>query len=101
MSQMDGIEALTEIKKISPGIPVIIITAYASIETAVEALHKGAHDYFTKPLDVEELKIKVRQSLEFWRLKEENILQKRRIENLFDASQIIGRSPGMKAVLDA
>ncbi len=100
MSQMDGIEALTEIKKISPGIPVIIITAYASIETAVEALHKGAHDYFTKPLDVEELKIKVRQSLEFWRLKEENILQKRRIENLFDASQIIGRSSGMKAVLE-
>jgi two-component system response regulator HydG len=100
MSQMDGIEALREIKKISPGIPVIIITAYASVETAVEALHAGAHDYLSKPLDVEELKIKVGQSLEFWRLKEENILQKRRIENLFDASRIVGRSPLMRQVLE-
>jgi two-component system, NtrC family, response regulator HydG len=100
MNQMDGIDALKEIKKISPGIPVIIITAYASVEKAVEALQAGAHDYLTKPLDVEELQIKTSQSLEFWRLKEENILQKRRIENLFDASRIIGRSPKMKEVME-
>ncbi len=100
MGQMDGIEALKEIKKISPGIPVIIITAYASVETAVEALQAGAHDYLMKPLDIDELKIKVQQSLEFWRLKAENILQKRRIENLFDASQIIGRSQIMKNILE-
>jgi two-component system response regulator HydG len=100
MSNVDGIEALKEIKKISPGIPVIIITAYASVETAVEALQSGAHDYLTKPLDIEELRIKVQQSLEFWRLKEENILQKRRIENLFDASRIVGRSHKMRQVLE-
>ncbi len=100
MSQLDGIEALKQIKKISPGIPVIIITAYASVETAVEALQSGAHDYLTKPLDIDELRIKVQQTLEFWRLKEENILQKRRIENLFDASRIIGRSPKMRQVLE-
>ncbi len=100
MSQLDGIEALKQIKKISPGIPVIIITAYASVETAVEALQSGAHDYLTKPLDIDELKIKVLQTLEFWRLKEENILQKRRIENLFDASRIIGRSQKMRQVLE-
>jgi two-component system response regulator HydG len=100
MGQMDGIEALKEIKKISPGIPVIIITAYASVETAVEALQAGAHDYLMKPLDIDELKIKVQQSLEFWRLKEENILQRRRIENLFDASQIVGRSQKMKEILE-
>ncbi|MFH0821596.1 MAG: sigma-54 dependent transcriptional regulator [Pseudomonadota bacterium] len=100
MSKMDGIEALKEIKKISPGIPVIIITAYASVETAVEALHAGAHDYLTKPLDMDELRIKLRRTLEYWRLKEDNILQKRRIENLFDASRIIGRSSAMKQVLE-
>jgi two-component system response regulator HydG len=100
MSNVDGIEALREIKKISPGIPVIIITAYASVETAIEALQAGAHDYLTKPLDIEELRIKVQQTLEFWRLKEENILQKRRIENLFDASQIVGRSQKMRRVLE-
>jgi two-component system response regulator HydG len=100
MSQMDGIDALREIKKISPGIPVIIITAYASVETAVQALQAGAHDYLTKPLDIDELRFKVQQSLEFWRLKEDNILQKRRIENLFDASRIVGRSQKMKDVLE-
>jgi two-component system, NtrC family, response regulator HydG len=100
MSHVDGIEALKQIKKISPGIPVIIITAYASVETAVEALHAGAHDYLTKPLDIDELRIKVLQTLEFWRLKEENILQKRRIENLFDATRIVGRSLRMKEVLE-
>jgi len=100
MSHVDGIEALKEIKKISPGIPVIIITAYASVETAVQALQAGAHDYLTKPLDIEELRIKVQQTLEFWRLKEDNILQKRRIENLFDASRIVGRSQKMKEVLE-
>jgi two-component system, NtrC family, response regulator HydG len=100
MSHVDGIEALKQIKKISPGIPVIIITAYASVETAVEALHSGAHDYLTKPLDIDELRIKVQQTLEFWRLKEENILQKRRIENLFDATSIVGRSQRMKEVLE-
>lgn len=100
MSKMDGIEALKEIKKISPGIPVIIITAFASVETAVEALQAGAHDYLTKPLDIDELRFKVQQTLEFWRLKEDNILQRRRIENLFDASQIIGRSSKMKEVLE-
>lgn len=100
MSQMDGIEALTEIKKISPGIPVIIITAYASVEDAVKALKAGAHDYLLKPLDIDALRIKVQQTLEFWRLKEDNILQKRRIENLFDASRIIGRSKTMREVLE-
>ncbi len=100
MSHVDGIEALTEIKKISPAIPIIIITAYASVETAVEALRAGAHDYLTKPLDMDELRIKLHQTLEFWRLKEDNILQRRRLENLFDASRIIGRSPAMRAVLE-
>ncbi len=100
MSQMDGIEALKGIKKISPGIPVIIITAYASVETAVQALQAGAHDYLTKPLDMEELRFKVLQTLEFWRLKEDNILQRRRIENLFDKSSIVGRSQKMKDVLE-
>jgi two-component system response regulator HydG len=100
MSQMDGIEALKEIKKISPGIPVIMITAYASWETAVEALRAGAHDYLNKPLELDELRIKIRRCLEFWRLREDNILQKRRLENLFDASRIIGRSPRMTQVLE-
>ena len=100
MSHVDGIEALKEIKNISPGIPVIIITAFASVETAVEALQAGAHDYLTKPLDVDELRIKIRQTLEFWRLKNDNLFHRRRLENLFDTSQIVGKSPCMKEILE-
>ncbi|MBW2409450.1 MAG: response regulator, partial [Deltaproteobacteria bacterium] len=51
MKAVGGIEALKEIKKISPGIPIIIMTAYASVDTAVDALKSGAYDYLTKPLD--------------------------------------------------
>ena len=58
MTNMDGIEALGEIRQISPQIPVLIMTAYASVKTAVEALKAGAFDYLTKPLDIEELKIR-------------------------------------------
>lgn len=59
MSRVSGIEALKKIKELSPGIPIIIMTAYASVSTAVDALKSGAYDYLTKPLDIEELKILV------------------------------------------
>jgi len=56
MVKVSGLEALAEIKAFNPAIPVIIMTAYASVETAVEALKKGAYDYLTKPLDFDELR---------------------------------------------
>ena len=59
MTTMDGIETLSEIRKISPYVPVLMMTAYASVKTAVEALKAGAFEYLTKPLDIEELKILV------------------------------------------
>ena len=62
MSPMDGMEALKRIRQISPGIPVVIMTAYASVGTAVDALRSGAHDYLIKPLDIEELKILVKKN---------------------------------------
>ncbi|MBA4395289.1 MAG: two-component system response regulator, partial [Desulfobacca sp.] len=55
MPHLDGLEALTRIKKIRPDIPIIMMTAYGSIESAVEALKSGAGDYVTKPLDMDEL----------------------------------------------
>src|SRR4030066_1889916 len=59
MLNVSGIEALEQIKIINPEIPIIIMTAYASVETAVSALKKGAYDYLTKPLDFDELKIAI------------------------------------------
>jgi two-component system response regulator HydG len=95
MPEMGGIEALQKIKTISAGIPVIIMTAYTSISTAVEALKSGASDYLTKPLDIEELKILVAKTLRIHQLEAENIVLKERLDDRFDFSSIIGQSPAM------
>jgi two-component system response regulator HydG len=100
MSKVGGIEALKKIKKISPGIPIIIMTAYASVDTAVDALKSGAYDYLTKPLDIEELKILVRKALHHRKLEQENIYLKERLGDRFDFSSIIGRSPAMQDLFE-
>jgi two-component system response regulator HydG len=100
MTTMDGIEALTEIRRISPLVPVLIMTAYASVKTAVEALKAGAFEYLTKPLDIEELKILIEKALELYQLRAENIALKERLGDRFDFAKIIGRSPKMKEVFD-
>jgi two-component system response regulator HydG len=100
MTALDGIETLTEIRKISPFVPVLIMTAYASVKTAVEALKAGAFEYLTKPLDLEELKILVEKALELYHLRTENIALKERLGDRFDFSKIIGRSPKMKEVFE-
>jgi two-component system response regulator HydG len=100
MAGLSGIEALKEIKHLSPGIPVIIMTAYASVDTAVEALKAGAYDYITKPLDIDELKLLVKQALQFHHLEQENLLLKERLNDRFDFSKIIGRSHSMQTVFD-
>ena len=100
MRTMDGIEALGEIRKISPLVPVLIMTAYASVKTAVEALKAGAFEYLTKPLDTDELKILIEKALELYHLRAENIALKERLGDRFDFSKIIGRSPKMKEVFD-
>ncbi|MBM4313748.1 MAG: sigma-54-dependent Fis family transcriptional regulator [Deltaproteobacteria bacterium] len=100
MTHMDGIEALTEIRKISPLVPVLIMTAYASVKTAVEALKAGAFDYMTKPLDIEEVKILIEKALEHYHLRTENLALKERLGDRFDFSRVIGRSVKMKILLD-
>jgi two-component system response regulator HydG len=100
MPEMGGIEALKEIKAISPAIPIIIMTAYASVGTAVEALKAGAYDYLTKPLDIEELKILVAKALRFHQLEQDNIYFKERLNDRFDFSNILGRSPAMKQLFE-
>ena len=72
MVRVSGLEALAEIKKLNPAIPVVIMTAYASVETAVKALKEGAYDYLTKPLDFDELKFTIERAMEHTRLKKEN-----------------------------
>ena len=100
MVRVSGLEALDKIKTYNPAIPVIIMTAYSSVETAVEALKQGAHDYLTKPLDFDKLKITIERAMEHTRLKEENRLLKEILGKHFDRQNIIGRSPAMTQLLE-
>ena len=100
MLNISGIEALEQIKMINPAIPVIIMTAYASVETAVSALKKGAYDYLTKPLDFDELKITIERATEHNRLKKENEYLKSRLGEQFDRQNLIGRSQSMVKLLE-
>ena len=98
MPQLSGIELLKRIKALDPGVPVIMITAYASVDTAVEAMKEGAYDYISKPFNVEELKHLIRNVLEKRRLERENILLKRELESHLGFGDIIGKSPKMKEI---
>ena len=100
MLKVSGIEALEQVKIINPAIPIIIMTAYASVETAVDALKKGAYDYLTKPLDFDELKIAINRATEHNQLKKENEYLKEKLGEKFDSQNMIGRSPLMIRLLE-
>jgi len=100
MIKVSGLQALTEIKAFNPAIPVIMMTAYSSVETAVEALKNGAYDYLTKPLDFDELRIAMERAMDHKLLREENRLLKESLGDHFDRRNIIGRSPAMVKLLE-
>ncbi|MFY9708481.1 MAG: sigma-54 dependent transcriptional regulator, partial [Desulfobacterales bacterium] len=100
MNRVGGVEALKKIKEISPDIPIIMMTAYASVDTAVQAMRSGAYDYLTKPLDIDELMILVAKALRHHQLEQENIFLKEQLGSRFDFSNIIGRSRTMKELLE-
>ncbi|MCU0256430.1 MAG: sigma-54 dependent transcriptional regulator [Vicinamibacterales bacterium] len=98
MPDMSGVDVLRAAKQVDPELSAIVITAFASTETAVEALRLGASDYLTKPFDVDELKLLVRHTLERKLLRQENVLLKRALGEAHQFSNIVGASPRMLAV---
>jgi len=100
MARMGGIEALQGIKDFNPAVPVLIMTAYSSVDTAVEALKKGAYDYLTKPLDFDELKLTLERALDHTRLRSENQELRRRLPEGFELSSIIGKSEAMRKLVE-
>jgi DNA-binding NtrC family response regulator len=97
---MSGIELLKNIKESLPEQIVIIMTAYASLETAVEALRAGAYDYVVKPIIHEEIKQIVKNALRQRALQAENVLLKKQIERQYDFSRIIGESSAMQKIIN-
>ncbi|MFH1974683.1 MAG: sigma-54 dependent transcriptional regulator [Pseudomonadota bacterium] len=100
MLKVSGIEALSDIKSFNPAIPVIIMTAYSSVEAAVDAIKQGAYDYLTKPLDFDKLRLTIERAMEHIHLKAENRLLKENLGISFDMRNIIGRSPAMVKLLE-
>jgi len=98
MPGMDGLEALRRIKQLDEGISVVIMTAYATAETAVQALKEGAYDYIIKPFKVDELRHLLQKALEERRLRGENLRLRREIELRYHFGNLIGKSPKMQEV---
>ena len=100
MPGMDGIELQKKIREAKPDATVIIMTAYASVDTAVAAMKQGAYDYIIKPFDPDDLEHLVRNALERRHLVAENQELKARIDELSPFSDIVGESPAMRRVLE-
>jgi two-component system response regulator PilR (NtrC family) len=98
MPDMSGVDVLRTAKSLDPQISAFMMTAFASTDTAVEAMRLGALDYFTKPFNMDELRLKVRQHLETRHLKRENLLLKRALKSRHEFASILGRSDAMQVV---
>jgi len=100
MPGMDGLEVLQKIRAKDKAIPVIMITAYATVETSIQALRSGAYDMLTKPFEPEELLYRVKNALSHTELTEENRELKKELAKQFSFDSIIGSSSGLKSVLE-
>ena len=98
MPELDGIDVLKAVKEVSPETVVIMITAFATTETAVEAMKLGAYDYIIKPFKVDEIKLIIKKALEKHSLRKENILLRREIESRVGFKNFIGKSEPMQRI---
>ncbi len=100
LPEVDGVQILKTCKQISPHTKVLMITAYGSVDTAVEAMRIGAYDYITKPFSMDELILTVKRLIELRDLENENIYLKEKIEEKYDFSGIIGKSEKMQDIFE-
>jgi DNA-binding NtrC family response regulator len=100
MPGMDGLEVLTRAKKIRPDVFVILVTAFATVDTAIAAMKKGAYDYVMKPIDLRQLWVLLERASQSRDLIIENQLLKDQLGEKYDFSKIIGRSRAMQAIYD-
>jgi DNA-binding NtrC family response regulator len=100
MPGMDGLELQRKIYEVSPETTVIIMTAYASVDTAVQALKEGAYDYITKPFDPDHLAHLIRKTAERHNLVRENLSLKEQLATAVQPQQILGTSPAMRRALE-
>jgi CheY-like chemotaxis protein len=95
MPDLDGLEVLRQIQALHPGVPILILTAFATLETAIEAIRAGAYDYLSKPFRMEEIRLVVRRALEQRRLAEENVRFRQALRDRYRFENVVGLSPRM------
>ncbi len=95
MGEKDGIEVLKSFKKTQPETSVIVITAFGSMDTAIEAIREGAFDYISKPFKLEEIKFTIKRSLEQRRILEENKYYRQELLEKYQIRNVVGRTPQM------
>jgi len=100
LPDMSGIDAMSKIKDIDPRVPIIIITAYGSKERALEAIKKGAYDYFTKPFKIDEIGIVIKRALEKRDMQKEIQTLREKLQGRREFSNIIGESSAMHRVFE-
>ena len=100
MPLKDGMKILETAKRASPDIIIIMITGYATVESAVEAMRKGAYDYITKPVNIARLHILIEKALENKRLKADNILLRKQLKETLSHGNIIGNSKKIKDIIN-
>lgn len=100
MPEMKGVELLEKVTQYDPLSSFIIITAYGSLETAINALRNGASDYILKPIDFDELSFKISKLFQLKKILAENRLLKRELQRDYDFGNIIGQSPAMQQIFD-
>ncbi|HEX6737774.1 MAG TPA: sigma-54 dependent transcriptional regulator, partial [Vicinamibacteria bacterium] len=100
MPGMDGLQVLDEVKRRQPDAVVVIMTAYATVDTAVNAMKLGARDYLVKPFDPQELSLLVHHIVEQQSLARENLLLRRAVRKEYRFRDLVSRTPAMQAVFD-
>ncbi len=96
MPEIDGLGVLEHAKRVRPGTEVIVVTAFATAETAISAMKRGAYDYLTKPFKVDEILVVVERALEKRALVRDNLVLREELKGRFKLDRLIGRSPGMQ-----
>lgn len=100
MPEIDGLDLLQQVRRLPVQFPVIIMTAFATVDTAVEGLRRGAFDYLTKPFKLNELSLTVERALSYYRLKVQNQALSAEVRRSWSFQEIVGKSPAMRSIFD-
>ena len=100
MPDLDGLDLMQQVRRLPHQFPVIVMTAFATVDSAVEGLRRGAFDYITKPFKLNELSLTIERALSFYRLKVQNQVLTAEIRKSWGFQDIIGKSPAMREIFD-